>query len=42
MTEAKECFSKGFESIILALSNQKLVTGLAALIAGYISRCTRF
>ena len=38
--DARERRSKGLEKFILALSDQQLVTGLAVLIAGYISPCS--
>ena len=38
--EARERRSKGLEKFILALSDQQLVTGLAVLIAGFISPCS--
>ena len=38
--DARERRSKALEKFILALSDQQLVTGLAVLIAGYISPCS--
>ena len=38
--DARERRSKGLEKFILALSDQQLVTGLAVLIAGFISPCS--
>jgi len=37
---ARERRSKGIEKLILALSDQQLVAGLAILIAAYIGRCS--
>ena len=37
---ARELRSRGLERLILALSDQQLVTGMAVLIAGYISPCS--
>ena len=37
---ARERRSKGLERFILALSDQQLVTGLAVLIAGFVSTCS--
>ena len=38
--DARERRSKGLEKFILALSDQQLVTGLAVLIAGFVSPCS--
>ena len=38
--EGREQRSKGLEKFILALSDQQLVTGLAVLIAGFVSPCS--